>query len=75
MRLPCLLLAAAMLCAAAPQPATLGPPVTGSMYDGNNAHPAPRTQQSQQGNEAAGGAATTGAQNKNGHGAAHGGAG
>lgn len=30
MRLPCLPVAAAMLCAAAPQPATVGPPVTGS---------------------------------------------
>jgi hypothetical protein len=28
-----------LLAAAAPMPATLGPPATGSMYNGNNVHP------------------------------------
>ncbi len=68
------------LMAAAPSNATLGPPVTGSMYNGNNVHPPnlqdsgqeaqmQRTTESGQSND------TTGAQVHGGHGAAQGGGG
>jgi hypothetical protein len=73
------LAAATMLLAAAgDQPATLAPPVTGSMYNGNNAHAAdlPQTGQpspASQPKVEVSGQGATGANIQGGHGAAQGG--
>jgi len=77
MRRTILLAAVTVLAGGAAQPATLGPPVTGSMYNGNNAHPAPlqRSTPAQVTGQAQNSEATTGAQIPGGHGTVHGGGG
>ena len=68
-----LLATALALSAAAPQPATLGPPTTGSMYNGNNAHsPQLQPSQVQAANQGQNNEDTTGAHIPGGQGAAHG---
>lgn len=77
MRRMILLTTVAVLAGGAAQPATLGPPVTGSMYNGNNAHPSWRQQSApgQVTGHAQGSETTTGAHIQGGRGAAHGGGG
>jgi hypothetical protein len=76
MRLLFLLATATLLCAAGPQPDTIGPPATGSMYNWNNVHrPQLRPSQEEVTSQATGSEQTTGAQGQGGRGAAHGGGG
>jgi hypothetical protein len=69
---------AVVLMAAAQKPETLGPPVTGSMYNGNNVQGpklTPKSEQADNGTVAAAeqGEATTGAHVQGGHTASQGG--
>jgi hypothetical protein len=76
MRLALLILAASVQAAAAAQPATLRPPETGSMYNGNNARPPRQTErESRMPDQSAGTHVRTGAEGPGGRGARHGGGG